>query len=61
MRPMIVEASKMKRNTSLVVCCTVLLMPLVALAYPNARQELLAALRAISDATDLRCGRWATA
>jgi cytochrome c553 len=36
----------MKRRTSLVVFCTVLLMPLVALAYPNARQELLAVLRA---------------
>jgi cytochrome c553 len=36
----------MKRITTLVACWTALLLPLVALAYSNSRQELLAALRA---------------
>jgi len=36
----------MKRWTTLMVCWSVLLVPLAALAYSNSRQELLAALKA---------------
>jgi len=36
----------MKRTGTLIACWTALLLPLVALAYSNSRQELLAAVRA---------------